>query len=226
MAQRRMMSLHIIDTDAFMDMPHSSQCLYLHLLMRADDDGFVASVKKIMRMVGTQDDDLKILLMKRFVLPFPNGVCVIKHWRIHNYIQKDRYTPTKYEEELALLQVKSNGAYTMYTECIQNGDTGKVSIGKSKVSEVKDTSVAVNEDFETFWKAYPKKKGKGKAEESWNKLKPELSVVLVAIEKEKQTKQWQKDNGQFIPFPATWLNQKRWQDETEVDGNNFSKYDS
>lgn len=92
-------------------------------------------------------------------------------------------------------------------------------------SEAVDEVATVNEDFETFWKAYPKKKGKGLAEKSWNKQNPDLKVVLEAIAKEKLTKQWQKDKGQFIPFPATWLNQKRWQDETEVDGNNFSKYD-
>jgi hypothetical protein len=125
-----MMSMHIIDTDAFMDMPLSAQALYMHLLIRADDDGFIDNVKKIMRMSGNQDDDLKILFGKNFLIPFESGVCVIKHWRIHNYIQKDRYNATKYTDEMALLSVKKNGGYTLDTECIQNGDTGKVRLGK------------------------------------------------------------------------------------------------
>jgi len=133
MAQRRMMSMQIIDTDAFMDMPHSSQCLYMHMLMRADDDGFVANAKKIMRMIGAQDDDLKILFGKKFVIPFESGVCVIKHWRIHNYIQKDRYHETTYIEEKAKLKVKQNGGYKLDTECVQNGDPGKVRLELGKV---------------------------------------------------------------------------------------------
>jgi hypothetical protein len=134
-----MISMHIIDTDAFMDMPHSAQSLYMHMLMRADDDGFVGNHKKIIRMVGSQDDDIKILLAKRYVLPFESGVCVIKHWRIHNYIQKDRYNATKYTEEMALLKVKGNGAYTLDTECIQNGDTGKVRLGKVSLGKESNT---------------------------------------------------------------------------------------
>lgn len=141
MAQRRMMSMHIIDSDAFMDMPHSSQNLYMHMLMRADDDGFVASPKKISRMIGANDDDIKVLIGKRFVIPFESGVCVIKHWRIHNYIQSDRYNATKYLEEKALLKVKDNGGYTLDTECIQNGYTGKVSIGKVSIDK-KESSLS------------------------------------------------------------------------------------
>lgn len=146
MAQRRMMSMHIIDTDAFMDMPHSAQCLYMHLLMRADDDGFIASVKKIMRMVGTQDDDLKILFSKKFVLPFESGVCVIKHWKIHNLIRSDRYNETKYIDEKNLLALKDNGSYSLDTIGIPDDnqtapirDTqvrlGKVSKGKVRLDK-------------------------------------------------------------------------------------------
>lgn len=137
MAQRRMMSMHIIDSDAFLDMPISSQNLYMHMLMRADDDGFISSPKKISRMVGCSDDDMKVLIGKKFVIPFESGICVIKHWRIHNYIQKDRYQETKYLEEMALLDVKENGAYSLDTECVQDGYTGKVRLGE--VSIVKDS---------------------------------------------------------------------------------------
>lgn len=99
MANRRMFSKQIIDTDAFMDMSLSAQCLYFHLVMRADDDGFVPNPKKIMRMVGAQDDDYKVLIGKRFVIPFESGVCVIKHWLIHNLIRSDRYNSTNWTKE-------------------------------------------------------------------------------------------------------------------------------
>lgn len=122
MAQRRMFAKTIIDSDAFLDMPHSTQLLYFHLSMRADDDGFINNPKNIMRMIGCKDDDLRILLTKKFILPFESGVVVIKHWQIHNYIQKDRYVETKYKEEKAMLMLDENKAYTMKDEeCIQNG---------------------------------------------------------------------------------------------------------
>lgn len=112
MAQRRMFSLKVVDTDAFMDMPLSAQALYFHLGMRADDDGFVSNARRVQKLVGAADDDLKILLAKRFVLAFDSGVIVIKHWRLNNYVKGDRYTPTLYQEEKGSLYVKSNGVYT------------------------------------------------------------------------------------------------------------------
>ena len=89
MAERRMFAKTIIDSDSFLDMPLSTQALYFHLSMRADDDGFLNNSKKIQRMVGCSDDDLKLLIAKRFIIPFESGVVVIKHWRIHNYIRSD-----------------------------------------------------------------------------------------------------------------------------------------
>ena len=112
MAQRRMFSLKIVDTDAFLDMPQTSQLLYFHLAMRADDDGFVSNPKKVMRIIGANDDDIKVLLAKRFVLSFESGVVVIKHWRIHNYIQSDRYDPTLHLEEKKQLFLNENKSYT------------------------------------------------------------------------------------------------------------------
>lgn len=146
MAERRMFALKITDSDAFLDMPKSSQALYFHLAMRADDDGFISNPKKIIRMIAASDDDMKILLAKRFLLSFDTGIVVIKHWRLHNYIAKDRYTETIYKEEKESLFVKANGAYSdhaepvalPYTPRTQNDDTGKVS--EDKVSEGKDTA--------------------------------------------------------------------------------------
>lgn len=150
MAQRRMFSMHIMDSDAFLDMPPTAQNLYMHMSMRADDDGFVSNPKKISRMIGSGDDDMRILLGKKFIIPFESGICVIKHWRIHNYIQKDRYQPTKYIEEMALLKVKDNGGYTLDTECVQNGDTGKVRLGKSEVSLDKEIEGELTVSLSTY----------------------------------------------------------------------------
>lgn len=112
MSERRMFAKTIIDSDAFLDMPLSTQALYFHLSMRADDDGFVNNPKRIQRTVGASDDDCKLLVMKRFILTFPSGVIAIKHWRIHNYIQKDRYKETVYTKEKSKLYINQNNAYT------------------------------------------------------------------------------------------------------------------
>lgn len=131
MAKRRMFSLDIIDTDLFMEMPQSSRLLYYELCMRADDDGFVSSPKKIMKMVGCNEDDFRVLTTKQFIIPFDTGIVVIKHWKIHNYIQKDRYKETIYLDEKSKLNQEKNG---MYTKCIQDGYTGKDRLELGKVS--------------------------------------------------------------------------------------------
>lgn len=111
MAERRMFAKTIIDSDAFLDMPLSSQALYFHLSMRGDDDGFINNPKKIQRMIGSSDDDLKLLIAKRFIIPFDSGVVVIKHWKIHNYIRVDRYKETVYQQEKSMLETKENNSY-------------------------------------------------------------------------------------------------------------------
>lgn len=116
MAERRMFAKTIIDSDAFIDMPLSTQALYFHLSMRADDDGFINNAKKIQRMIGAADDDLRMLAIKRFIIPFESGIVVIKHWKIHNYIRGDRKKNTVYPEEMSLLTEKDNGAYTLKAE--------------------------------------------------------------------------------------------------------------
>jgi len=108
MAQRRMFSLKVVDTDEFLDMPPTTQNLYFHLGMRTDDEGFVASPKKIMKIVNSANDDMKVLVAKKFVIPFKSGICVITHWNIHNSIQSDRFSETRYLEEKAELD-KNNG---------------------------------------------------------------------------------------------------------------------
>lgn len=140
MAERRMFAKTIIDSDAFTEMPLSAQALYFHLGMRADDDGFINNAKRVQRSINASDDDMRILLAKRFVLSFTSGVYVVKHWKIHNYIQKDRYKPTVYVKERALLRLTENNAYTEieteYTQCIQ--DVYKVDTqGRTNQSELR-----------------------------------------------------------------------------------------
>ena len=140
MAERRMFTKRITESDSFLDMPSSTQMLYFHFSMNADDDGFVNNPKKIQKMCGASDDDFKLLIAKSFIILFDSGIIVIKHWKMHNYIQADRYRPTDYVEEKSMLGIKSNKAYTldvskMDTECIQNGYIGKDSIGKVSIDK-------------------------------------------------------------------------------------------
>lgn len=130
-----MISLDVVDTDAFLDMPQSSQLLYFHLNARADDDGFVANPKRVMRNIGSQGDDLKVLAAKKFVINFDDGVCVIKHWRINNFIRKDIYKETKYLNLKQTLFIRSNGAYT------QTNDNRAIAIphGHFQLDDVDDT---------------------------------------------------------------------------------------
>jgi hypothetical protein len=140
MAERRMFAKTIIDSDAFLDMPTSSQLLYFHLSMRADDEGFINNPKRIQRTIGSSDDDLKILIAKKFIIPFESGVVVIKHWRLHNYIRNDRFKETVYQDEKRQLEIKENGVYT------HNVSLGipdayqmetQVSIGKDRIGKVR-----------------------------------------------------------------------------------------
>ncbi|MDD4001055.1 MAG: phage replication initiation protein [Bacilli bacterium] len=144
-----MFATTIIDSDAFIDMPTSARLLYYDLGMRADDDGFINNPKKIQRMIGSSEDDLKLLMAKNFIIPFESGVVVIKHWKIHNYIRTDRYKPTVYKEEMERLEVKENNSYRLKNNSgmslgipnVNQMETqvrlGKVSIGKD--SKDKDT---------------------------------------------------------------------------------------
>ena len=113
MAQKRMFDKTITNSDDFLELPDSSQVLYFHLNMNADDDGFVNNWRSIIRMTGTKEDDLKLLITKSFVIPFESGVIVIKHWRINNYLRNDRYKETKHKEELSCLSIDENGEYLL-----------------------------------------------------------------------------------------------------------------
>ena len=172
MAERRMFTQKIVDSDAFLDMPLSTQCLYFHLNMRADDDGFVNNPKKIQRMIGCSEDDLKLLIVKRFVIGFDSGVIVIKHWRMHNTLRKDRYHPTQYQEELKSLKIKENNSYTealattwqpLGTQLETENSIGKDSIDKNSIGYIDgEASSPIPVEGNNVTEELPKKETKHK----------------------------------------------------------------
>lgn len=176
MAEKRMFSTRIIDSDAFLEMPLSTQALYFHLSMRADDDGFLNNAKRIMDMIKANQNDYDLLLAKSFIIQFPDGICVIKHWRINNYIRKDRYHETVYTEEKDMLTVKKNGAYSLNPS---NSDVGipecnhmdtENRVDKNRVEESRQETVpAFNAEqawIDTF-ALYPKKTSAVMAKQVW-----------------------------------------------------------
>lgn len=169
----------IIDSDVFLDMPLSTQALYFHLSMRADDDGFINNPKKIQRIIGSSDDDLKLLIAKNFIIPFESGIVVIKHWKIHNYIRNDRYKETVYQEEKALLDTKGNKAYTLGIPNDNQMDTqnriGKDRIGKDRIDirtharedEIQPLPFDVEKVWKDTYKVYPKQSYSHSAKIAW-----------------------------------------------------------
>lgn len=137
MAKKRMFRLDVLETDAFMEMPLTTQALYFHLCLRADDDGFVGNPRLITRTIGASVDDLKLLITKRFVLLFEDGVIVIKHWRLHNTLTANRYQETKYIEDKARLLIKENGAYSE-SDGISINDSKYVESGKRQTVQRQD----------------------------------------------------------------------------------------
>lgn len=205
MANRRMFSLDVVDTDKFLDMPATSQNLYFHLGMRADDDGFVSNPKKITKLVNCSNDDLNVLIARGFVLVMEDGIVVIRHWRQNNYIQADRYKKTIYQQQIAALTV-NDGVYELDTECIQavsNLET-QVSIGKSKDS----ISNIYSRHFEEFWSVYPRKSEKAKAYKAYNaRLKDGFSEDELLAAAEAYSAECQKDRREqkYIKLGATFL---------------------
>lgn len=233
MAERRMFAKTIIDSDAFLDMPMSARLLYYDLGMRADDDGFINSPKKIMRMIGASNDDVNILIARKFVIPFDSGVVVIKHWRINNYLRNDRYTETKYLEEKSILEVDKNGSYTAKNNTgipvgIPTVSTGKVRLGKDSIGkDINTISCNGNSEievldqkemwFESFWEIYPKHQDKKKAKQKFLKLctnEKEYKAIMDGLRNVLPV--WAKKDTKYIPMPTTWLNGERWNDEISV----------
>lgn len=153
MAERRMFAKTIIDSDMFLEMPLSAQALYFHLSMRADDEGFLNNAKKIMRSVGANQNDYDLLVAKRFIIQFDDGICVIKHWRVHNYIRSDRFKPTMYQDQKSMLTIKDNNAYSLDTAGIPNGyrlDT-QDRLGKDSIGYIKNKSEKKLANAQTYF---------------------------------------------------------------------------
>lgn len=209
-ANKRMFSNEVVGSDAFFEMPPSTQALYFQLGMRADDDGFV-NPKMVMRLVGSTDDELKVLIAKRFVLPFENGVIVIKHWGINNNkIQKDRYKQTMYLEQKNLLFIKENGAYTMdknkgIPACEQSVNK---KLTKSRVEESRVEESRVREDKTPTPSQIAKEFFDGKVDEMLDifKKSSSLSEDLLRNEFRKFILYWTEPNKSGT--------KQRWQQQT------------
>lgn len=220
MAERRMFSKGVVNSARFLRMPQTSRLLYYDLGMAADDDGVVEAFT-VLRTTGAAEDDLRVLASRGFVVVLNEDlVSYISDWKRNNYIRPDRYSPSGYAE----LLVKITDEHQRYTDGIPNDtqrDTqvrlGKDSIGKDRL--VEDNTAAGpptrSADFDAFWNAYPKKVGKQAAKKAFDRVKVPVKTLLTAVERQKCSAQWSKDGGQYIPNPATWLNQGRWEDELE-----------
>ena len=190
MAERRMFAKTIIDSDAFLDMPLTTQALYFHLSMRADDEGFINNPKKIQRMLGCTDDDSRLLIAKQFLLPFDSGVLVVKHWRIHNYIQRDRSKDTMYQNERKMLLVNPDKSYELAnvdTDCIQNGykmDTSCIQDSKAMDTQVRLGKVRLGKDREIYMRhQYGAYKNVLLTDDEYEKLKKEFADYEQRIER-------------------------------------------
>ena len=241
MAEKRMYTKKITDSDAFIELSSAAQALYFHLNQGADDDGFNNQIQLAMLKAHASIDDLKVLLMKNFIIRFESGVIVIKHWRMHNTLRKDRYTPTAFQKELAQLQIKDNGSYTfkdngcqVVAKCLPQDRLGKDSIDKIN-KDICSNGFEREQYFERFWKEYPKKIAKANAKKSFIKKcnnEETFNSIMNGLAKQKKSPDWIKDNGKFIPHPTTWLNGERWNDEMTIDisnqtssGYNITKFD-
>lgn len=208
MANKRMFSLSVVDTDTFLEMPLSSRLLYYELGMRADDDGFVANWKKILAFTGLKEDDLKVLIAKKYIIPFDSGVIVIRHWRMNNYLQNDRTKPTIYQNELNELGLDSNNVYTMDTTCIHSIDKNSIdknrldnnTFQKPTLEQVKEYCEARNnnvnpEHFIDFYESKNWMIGKNKMKDwkacvrTWEKN----HKLTKEEERQKRIEEWLKD---------------------------------
>ena len=241
MAERRMFTKKITDDDHFLNLSSPAQALYLHLSMNADDDGFCNQITASMFKAHASVTDLEALLKNRYIYQFDSGVIVIKHWRMANALRKDRYTPTAFKNEMAMLKVGENGAYKfpdstdLVAERLPNGcqmvaeRLPQVSIGKISIDKNINTNISCNENseievldqkemwFESFWEIYPKHQDKKKAKQKFLKActnEKEYKAIMDGLRNVLPV--WAKKDTKYIPMPTTWLNGERWNDEVNV----------
>ena len=236
-----MFTKKITDDDHFLNLSSPAQALYLHLSMNADDDGFCNQITASMFKAHASVTDLEALLKNRYIYQFDSGVIVIKHWRMANALRKDRYTPTAFKNEMAMLKVSENGAYKlpdnndMVAERLPNGcqlvaeRLPQVSIGKVSIDKNNKNNISCNENsgievldqkemwFESFWEIYPKHQDKKKAKQKFLKLctnEKEYKAIMDGLRN--VLPMWAKKDTKYIPMPTTWLNGERWNDEVNV----------
>ena len=225
MNNKRMFNKKITETDLFLDMSSGSQMLYFHLNMNADDHGFVASPRKVIRMIGCANDDYKVLLAKRFIYEFESGVCLIKDWKIHNLLRQDRLTETLYKQELSTVLEDDNKSYFL--------DDGQVP-GKCRLSIVKDSivkdsivkdsivkdSIEYDFSFEDFYATYPARTmsknlrsnfADAQAKDTFPKTIEELKLSLI----DRIVKHHFKSK--YKLGITTWLNNEKWLDDLDVE---------
>lgn len=225
MAERRMFARAIVGSARFLRMPASSRLLYYDLGVAADDDGVVEAFA-VMRSTGASEDDLRVLVSKQFVRVLNDDlVAVILDWKQNNQIRKDRYRPSIYHDALISLGLLEQKASAGLPCDNQNSDFGNHPVNQrltqyrggkeSAISSPSAQNAGKGNDtsFSTFWNAYPRKAGKGAAQKAFAKVRAPLDILLSALEAQKRSDQWNRDGGQYIPYPATWLNQRRWEDE-------------
>ncbi len=218
-----MFSKKITDTDAFLDMPMSTQCLYFHMNMEADDDGFLGNAKTIKRKIGASDDDLKLLIAKQFIIPFENGVVVIKDWKIHNYIRKDTYNPTIYGDQAKELSTDENGAYTFRGRAVDEPSPqvrlGKDRLGKETIKGQDEPSNqdSIEERFNKIWKLYPKKTKRKDALAAYKRaIKNGVTDEAITKGVENYIKDSEANPWRKIMEGGRWFQKERWNDEYET----------
>ena len=224
MADRRMFSKGIICSDAFRDMSQSAQCLYVQICMNADDDGFFNGANGIVRSLGLAADDLRELITRGFLIMFESGIVLVKHWKINNYIQKDRYHETKYDEEKSLVELKKNGAYTIIDDDLRLyqreyaqkdlqanelfSDKSEVAVKEEKPhkNEVKQREKDAEELFERLWQLIINKKGKGQVSKKskLNALKIGYDAYAAMIERFNADMTGR--DMQYVPHGSTFFN--------------------
>lgn len=236
-----MFTKKITDDDHFLNLSSPAQALYLHLSMNADDDGFCNQITASMFKAHASVTDLEALLKNRYIYQFDSGVIVIKHWRMANALRKDRYTPTAFKNEMAMLKVSENGAYKFpdsndaVAERLPNGcqmvaeRLPQVSIGKVSIDKNNKNNISCNENseievldqkemwFESFWEIYPKHQDKKKAKQKFLKLctdKKKYQEIMQGLRNVLPV--WAKKDNKYIPMPTTWLNGERWNDEVDM----------
>lgn len=219
MADKRMFAKSIVDSDIFLEMPISARLLYYDLGMRADDDGFVDSPKKIMRIIGASTDDMNILIARKFIIPFDSGIVVIRHWRINNYLRSDRYTESIHTDEKSTLAMDDNKAYLTHNEAISRGiPLGIPMVGteKKRIEEKskdnnssnlkKQHQIDVENFFESVWAIYIRKEGKNSVTQ---KAKEEIfKVGFERMEKciKKYAQMKQGSDKKYILMGSTFFN--------------------